>query len=917
MNSDSALSVHNLAFLESLYEDYRRDPNSVAPEWLPLLADASMSRNARDLHRDASSTSTPHQDSLLQSVVDDFIEAYRSHGHLAAHIDPLGAPRWFDARRLEPAAFGLSPEDLDRPVRSGGLFPGEAPLRDVHQALKDTYCRAIGVEYWHLRDVDEREWLRARMEACRNDVVPPTEEQRWILRNLTDVHTVDEFLHSKFLGAKRFSVSGAESLMVMLHAVIEQAADAGTREVILGMAHRGRLNVLMNVLGKTPSEVFSEFEKGKVDPRELLGGGDVKYHLGYHREYKTRHGHELYVALAFNPSHLEAITPVIQGRVRASQDTPTGVDVGKSLGVTIHGDAAFAGQGVVAETLNMSGLPGYTVGGTVRIVVDNQIGFTTDPEDARSGIYCTDIAHQLQCPIFHVNADHPEACAYVARLAVDFRNRFNRDVIIDLVGYRRFGHNEGDDPTFTQPQMYEAIKKHRPVLEIYREWLVRRGTATREDCLALEAEYTENFNAALKAVRGGEVRVEAMSPMHGRWREYVGGPESREHDVDTRLSREAIATLGPRILEIPETFNLHPKLGRILEVSRKMFTGEEPFNWATAELLAYASILQAGHSIRLSGQDAQRGTFSHRHAVFHDVVDGHTHCPLKHVGDGDARFHVFNSPLSEYGVLAFEFGYSLAAPEALVIWEAQFGDFVNGAQILIDQFLSSSEDKWNRISGLVLMLPHGYEGQGPEHSSARLERFLQLCAEDNMQVCNFTTPAQVFHAMRRQVLRKWRKPLVIMTPKSLLRFRDSFSPIEDLVDHDFRRVIDDATADPSAVGRVLLCTGKVYYDLIEERRRLGRDDVAVVRVEQLHPFPQQDIEAVLRRWSRAGEVLWVQEEPTNMGAWSYMRPLLAPLMGERAFDGRGRAPSASPATGSPDAHNLEREMLLEAAFGPL
>ncbi len=920
----NALSVHNLPFFEALYEAYERDPSSVDPQWLPILfngaapglSSTALSARAERLAAWAPALAGDAEQIALQTQVDNLIEAHRLHGHHGANIDPLARPRRADARELDPAFYGLGEAHLDREFLTSGLTPDnrKLPLREIVDRLRKTYCRTIGVEYWHLADPVQRAWLQARMEGCLNQVVPSADEQIRLLRSLINVDTVDRFLHSKFLGAKRFSISGAESIIPLLDCLIDGAAEHAIGEVIFGMAHRGRLNVLMNILGKSPQEVFSEFSN--TDAESYVGAGDVKYHLGYHRYHTTAAGKDIYLALAFNPSHLEAITPVIQGRVRAKQDTLADRGFAASLGVTLHGDAAFAGQGVVAETLNMAALEGYTAGGIIRVIINNQIGFTTEPREARSGLYATDVAQILGVPVFHLNGDDPEAAAYVARLAVDWREEFHRDVVIDVICYRQFGHNEGDDPTFTQPKMYALIKDHPSVRDIYQQRLIERGTVTDADCKAIAQEFEDQFDQALDAARASDPK-RALSPMHGVWEQYKGGPEAEVEDVDTRLDAASIAELGERMTAVPAGFHLHRKLDRLLGESRKMTAGETPINWAAAELLAYASLLRAGAPVRISGQDSRRGTFSHRHAVFTDVETGEKHCPLQHLGEGQGRFSIYNSPLSEFSVLGFEFGYSLSTPQGLTIWEAQFGDFVNSAQVIIDQFMSSSEDKWNRISGLTLLLPHGYEGQGPEHSSARLERFLQMCAEDNMTVCYLTTPAQLFHALRRQVIRKWRKPMIMMSPKSLLRFRPSFSPRSDFSDHGFARVIDDHEIEPDKVELILLSAGKVYYDLHEHRAANEREDVALVRVEQLYPFTRtgEAIAAAIARYPNAKRLRWVQEEPENMGSWAFMYPRLQTLVGERFAVGyAGREASASPATGSPEAHKLELARLLAAAF---
>ncbi len=920
MDIESSLSGHNLAFLEALYEAYQRDPHSIDPQWIPVIQDLERHHSGQSPVGDASTSAEAEQVSA-QARVDRLIEQYRLHGHKAARLDPLGRPRP-KVRDLDPSYLGLGDEHMDRAFDPGTLMPGKsATLRQIYQRLQNTYCRHIGVEYWHLRDTEQRTWLQARMEGCENCRIPQREQQLRLLSELTEVETVDHFLHSKFLGAKRFSVAGGESIIAILYNVIEEAGSLGVDELAIGMAHRGRLNVLMTIMGKTAADVFSEFQKS--DPWDSLGSGDVKYHMGYHRQYTTEDGREMYLALAFNPSHLEAISPVVQGRVRAKQDMFESTDQARTtvMGVTIHGDAAFAGQGVVQETLNLMALRGYDTGGTIRIVINNQVGFTTNPGDSRSTRYATDVAHMMQVPIFHVNGDDVEAAAYVARLAVAYRQRFKRDVIIDLNCYRKFGHNEGDDPTFTQPEMYRLIKAHESVLTQYRKTLIDRGTVTKADCDELADTWSQRFDAALAKAReaGGST---GRRPMHGVWENYIGGLEAEAADVPTNLTNETVGRLAHVLCTPPETFNIHRKVKRLLGDSAAMYQGEVPLSWAAGELLAYASLLDEGVRIRFSGQDSQRGTFSHRHAVWFDNKTGAGYSPLDHLHNNQGRFEIFNSPLSEYAVLGFEFGYSLMAPDALVIWEAQFGDFANGAQIIIDNFISAVEDKWNRLSGLVMMLPHGFEGQGPEHSSARLERFLQLAAEDNIQVCNLTSPAQLFHVLRRQVLRSWRKPLILMSPKSLLRYRPSFSEISQFTDGSFQRLIDDTEADPQKVTRVLLSAGKVYYDLLKAREALPpaqQAQVALCRIEQLYPFPGRLLASVLSRYTAAHDLVWVQEEPRNMGAWQFVAPRIEDVISDKLGHLRyvGRVASASPATGSPESHALELKLILEAAFANL
>ncbi len=925
MDFESTLSGHNLAFLEALYEAYQRDPRSIDADWIPVLKELERRSSspsgsqvqASDALASSSANSGAAEQIALQGLVDRLIESYRLHGHTAAEIDPLGRPRPSPEPGLDPAYYGLGADHMEREFSPGTLMPkATATLREIINRLRTTYTRHIGVEYWHLPNVEQRNWLQARMEGCENRVTPPPAEQRRLFEAMVSIDNTDKFIHSKFLGAKRFSISGAESMIAMLDCIIEESGEVGIQEVVIGMAHRGRLNVLMNILGKAIEDVLSEF--GKADPYAGLGSGDVKYHMGYFRHHTTTKGKKMYLALAFNPSHLEAISPVNQGRVRGKQDQLGDRDGAHGMGVTLHGDAAFAGQGVVQETLNLSRLPGYRSGGSIRIVIHNQVGFTTDPSDSRSTTYATDVAHMLEIPIFHVNGDDVEAAAYVARLAVDFRQRFHRDVIIDLVCYRRFGHNEGDDPTFTQPEMYALINKHASVRELYEAEIRRRGDLSAADCDAINDATNADLGKALKKALKSE-RKEVHMPMHGVWAEYRGGPDSEDNEVDTKISRELFDNLGPKITSSPESFRVHRRLARILSDIGKMYAGQQPLNWAAAELMAYASLLQGGTNIRMTGQDTRRGTFSHRHAVFSDAKTGETWTPLANLSEEQGRFEIYNSPLSEFAVLGFEFGYSLISPAALVIWEAQFGDFCNGAQVILDNFLTTCEDKWNRLSGLVMMLPHGYEGQGPEHSSARLERFLQLAAEDNIQIVNLTTPAQEFHILRRQMLRNWRKPLIMMTPKSLLRFRPSFSSIDEICEGQFQRIIDDTSTEPAAVKRLMLCSGKVYYDLVAHRAKLGLQNVAIIRVEQLYPLALDGLGTLFKRYANAEDLMWVQEEPRNMGAWTFISPLLRERFGQRFGDPRyvGREMSASPATGHSASHDLERKLLLDDAFDGL
>lgn len=932
MDAERSLSSHNIAFLEAIYEQYEQDPNSVSPDWRALIEyERGRNGNGAPAFTNGSNVIVERRGGvvahvpadveqvMLQKQVDRLIQNYRLIGHLRADIDPLGRPRPLVREGLDLDYFQLTEAHLDREFSAGRLFPDRpmVPLREIIAKLQRTYTRKIGVEYWDLHDVSMRSWLRERMETTENVVIPPEDEQLELWRSLARCDEVDNFLHTKFLGAKRFSIAGAESVLALLQTLIEAGGSQGVEECLMGMAHRGRLAVMMNIFGQTPAQIFEKFAGG--DPWAHMGTGDVKYHLGCYRNFVTRSGHPMYLALMFNPSHLEAITPVIAGRVRASQDKRPPGDETKVLGVTLHGDAAVMGQGVYAETLNLGKLVGYGNKGTIRVVINNQVGFTTDPQDSRSTVYPTAVADMLNAPVFHVNGDDPEAASLAAKLAVEYRQKFESDVIIDLVCYRKFGHNEGDEPTFTQPDMYRRIKGRKGVRELYEQRLLERGTITQKDLDNEREQLKAEFETALDAVRSSS-NGPAKSPMHGVWEHYEGGADSDVPDADTTVPTERLDTLAEKIVSVPKSFKLHSKLKRFVSELGEMTKGQAPLSWAAAEHLAYASLLEEGHSVRISGQDAIRGTFTHRHVGWTDNDSGVRYFPLQHLGENQGRFDCYNSPLSEFGVLGFEFGYSLASPDTLLIWEAQFGDFANGAQVIIDQFLSSCEDKWNRLSGLVMFLPHGYEGQGPEHSSARLERFLQLCAEDNIQVCNLTSPAQMFHALRRQIHRKWRKPLVIMTPKSLLRTRESFSPREELSHGGFKRLIDDASIDDAAakkVQRVMFCSGKVYYDLLHHREELGRTDVAIVRVEQFYPFPRAAAGAAMARYPEAKDVFWVQEEPKNMGGWTFIRPRLEGLVGDCSVRYAGRAASASPATGSHEAHKLEQDMIMQAAFADL
>ncbi|WP_432799160.1 2-oxoglutarate dehydrogenase E1 component [Poriferisphaera sp. WC338] len=849
--------------------------------------------------------------SSLQHRLDQLIRNYRVRGHIVAKIDPLGIVNE-EPTELEPRYYGFTEADMDCPMFTTNV-PGET-LREIIGNLNETYCRNIGVQFMHIDNLQVREWLQRKMESTRNRNKLTRKEQIRILTRLTDAVIFEEFIQRKFIGAKSFSLEGAESLIPLLDLALETAGDQGVREAVIGMAHRGRLNVLANIMGKSPQKIFREFED--VDPRRSLGGGDVKYHLGYSSDWRTRHGHNIHLSLCFNPSHLEFVNTVAMGRMRAKQDRSGLATRGeKGMVVLIHGDAAFAGEGIIQETLNLSALEGYSVGGTLHIVVNNQIGFTTGAKQARSCRYATDVAKMLQIPIFHVNGEEPEAVAQAVQLAMEFRMEFKRDVVIDMYCYRKRGHNESDEPSYTQPYMYSKIAKRKPVRENYLDHLLKLGGVTRDDADRIAERRTELLEKDLTAARSDHFKHEQGWMLDGKWSSYTGGPEEMADDVPTGLPQEELGELLVKLTGTPEGFNRHPKMSRMVQQRVEMAEAKRELDWAAAEALGIASLATEGHRVRISGQDAQRGTFSHRHAVLSDYKDGHEFCIFDNLGEDAAKVDIYNSPLSEAGVLGFDYGYSLDYPEGLTVWEAQFGDFANAAQVIIDQFIASAEDKWRRLSGLVMLLPHGFEGQGPEHSSARLERFLALAAQDNFQVVQPSTPAQMYHLLRRQVLRRWRKPLVVMTPKSLLRNPRCVSPMSDLVDGTFKRVIKDGNADKKSVTRVLLCSGKIYYDLTERREQLGRDDIAIVRIEQFYPFPKESLRAVLMRYRDDVPVIWVQDEPENMGAWPFLRM----KFGDRIYDRQRlfaatRAASASPATGSRSAHIIEQEQLISEAF---
>jgi len=842
-----------------------------------------------------------------QMAVDTLIRVYRVRGHLIADLDPLASKEPHMFNELDPATYGLTIWDLEREFLTNGLAGFDRmKLGEILRLLRDAYCRTVGIEYMHIQELDEQHWIQEHVEGVQVDVTP--DDQRHILDRLNAAEAFETFLATKYVGQKRFGMQGAESAIPTLDAIIEQAADADLDGVVMGMAHRGRLNVLANIVGKSYDQIFKEFE-GAVDPESTQGSGDVKYHLGQSGKFVARTGKEIEVELSANPSHLETVDPVVVGMARAKQDLINDPGSFSVLPLLVHGDAAFAGQGVVAETLQLGMIKGYRVGGTIHLVINNQLGFTTPPESARSSEYPTDVAKMVQAPILHVNGDDPEACVRVARLAFDYRQRFGKDVVIDMICYRRLGHNEGDDPSYTQPIMYKRIEAKRSVRKLYTESLVKRGDISIE-----EAEHAlDDFQSKLQ---GALDQTRSHAPAPGIKAKPPPIPVGCLPRVETGVARETIDHIYEVLSSVPEGFVMHPKLAKQFEARTKMFRDENEIDWAIGEAMAFGTLLLEGHDLRIAGQDTRRGTFSHRHSVLVDYETGAEWAPLAHLDADQAKFWIYDSLLSEYAALGFEYGYSVANPAALVAWEAQFGDFVNGAQIILDQYLVAAEDKWGQTSGLVLLLPHGFEGQGPEHSSARIERFLTMAAEDNIQVANATTAAQYFHLLRRQMHREVRKPLVVFTPKSLLRAKQARSKVEDLTNGSFLEVVDDPSfaGDPQSVQRVVLASGKVAYDAIAKRDETNVP-VAIVRVEQLYPWPGDYLAETLSRYSNARELVWLQEEPENMGPWNFVKGRLYEAFGDDYKIKRvSRFESGSPAVGSHAVHVQEQEEIVELAL---
>ncbi|AOE84725.1 2-oxoglutarate dehydrogenase E1 component [Pseudomonas sp. TCU-HL1] len=933
MWNSAHLSGGNAAYVEELYELYLHDPNAVPEEWrtyfqkLPtdgnLATDVShstvrdhfvlLAKNQRRAQPvSAGAVSSEHEKKQVEVL--RLIQAFRMRGHQASKLDPLGLWQRPAPADLSIRHYGLTDADLDTTFRTGELYIGkeEATLREIQQTLNETYCRTIGAEFTHIVDSEQRKWFQQRLESVRGRPAFSKEVQSHLLERLTAAEGLEKYLGTKYPGTKRFGLEGGESLIPLLDEIIQRSGSYGLKEIVIGMAHRGRLNVLVNTFGKNPRDLFDEFEGKKT---EGLSSGDVKYHQGFSSNVMTPGG-EVHLALAFNPSHLEIVSPVVEGSVRARQDRRQDKAGDKVLPISIHGDAAFAGQGVVMETFQMSQTRGYKTGGTIHLVINNQVGFTTSrPEDSRSTEYCTDVAKMIQAPILHVNGDDPEAVLFVTQLAVDYRMQFKRDVVIDLVCYRRRGHNEADEPNGTQPLMYQQISKQRTTRELYADALIQTSALDSASVQAKIDEYRTALDNGQHVVKS--LVKEPNKELFVDWRPYLGHAWTARHD--TRFDLKTLQELSAKLQEIPEGFVVQRQVAKILEDRQKMGAGAMPINWGYAETMAYATLLFEGHPVRITGQDVGRGTFSHRHAALHSQKDANTYLPLKHLFAEQPPFELYDSYLSEEAVLAFEYGYSTTMPNALVIWEAQFGDFANGAQVVIDQFITSGEHKWGRLCGLTMLLPHGYEGQGPEHSSARLERYLQLCAEHNIQVCVPTTPAQVYHMLRRQVIRPLRKPLVALTPKSLLRHKLAISTLEDLAEGSFQTVIGEIDAiDPKKVDRIVLCSGKVYYDLLEKRRAEGREDIAIVRIEQLYPFPEDDLAEVLAPYKNLKHIVWCQEEPMNQGAWycsqHHMRRVAAAHKKGLFLEYAGREGSAAPACGYASLHAEQQEKLLQDAF---
>ena len=935
LQQTSLLDGGNGAYLEGLYESYLRNPDSVDDHWrdyfdgLPRVngqegGDIFHSELRREFsrmtgrlrgHRIARLTGARLEHESKQVRVLQLINAYRFRGHQHAKTDPLRRTDPDLPRELDPAYHQLGDEDLATVFQTGSLVgPEEATLEEIRYSLNRTYCETVGAEYMHISETKEKRWIQQQLESVQSHPHLPAETQRWLLQRLTAAEGIERYLHAKYVGQKRFSLEGAESLIPLMGELIDRSGSRGIKEIVIGMSHRGRLNVLVNILGKLPSELFSEFED-QHDRRHI--SGDVKYHQGFSSNIRTAGG-LVHLALAFNPSHLEIVSPVVHGAVRARQRRYHDHDGRQVLPVVIHGDSSFAGQGVVMETFNMSGLRGYTTRGTVHIVVNNQIGFTTShAKDARSTLYCTDVAKMVDAPIFHVNGDDPEAVLFITRVALDYRMQFKKDVVIDLVCYRRHGHNEADEPAATQPMMYLDIRKLPTTRSLYAERLENQDIVAPETAAEMAGSYRELLDSGKSVTPAVILNRPVDAKVAVNWKSYKG--YSWDEPCDTTVDLETVKALAGRLLQLPTGFELHPRVAKVMDNRRKMASGAMPADWGFAENLAFASLLQDGYPIRISGQDSERGTFFHRHAVLHNQLGSDTWVPLQNLSEDQPPFLVIDSLLSEEAVLAYEYGYATTEPEALTVWEAQYGDFANVAQVVIDQFITSGEAKWGRLCGLTMLLPHGYEGQGPEHSSARLERFLQLCVDHNIQVCNPTTPAQMFHMLRRQMIRRLRKPLIVMAPKSLLRHKLAVSGLDELAHGQFHPVLGDidvAAADKPGITRLVMCSGRVYYDLLERKRSEQLGHVALLRIEQLYPFPWRLLREELAGYTNAREFCWCQEEPQNQGAWYATRHKFEELIGgQNRLVYTGREALSAPAVGYASLHVQQQERLVAQALG--
>ncbi len=913
MNTLSYLNNANAAYIDSQYQSYQQDPESVDFGWQKFFEGFDFGRSDKQVAEPAINAVPSDNEHFLKEInVLNMINGYRTRGHLFTKTNPVRERRkYVPGKELE--TFGLNDADLGTVFNAGvevGLGP--AKLSDIRDLLEQTYCQSIGAEYRYLRDPDKIAWFEERMERSRNTPHFSVEEKKQLLKKLNEAVVFESFLGTKFLGQKRFSLEGAESLIPALDSVIEKGSKLGIEEFVIGMAHRGRLNVLVNILRKSYKSIFSEFE-GKGFDEHASFSGDVKYHLGYSTEVETFNGKTVHLSLCPNPSHLEAVDPVVEGLTRSKIDFKYGGDDKKIAPILIHGDASVAGQGIIYEVLQMSKLEGYRTGGTVHLVINNQIGFTTNYKDARSSTYCTDIAKTVLSPVFHVNGDDVEALTYAINLAMEYRQTFHKDVFIDILCYRRYGHNESDEPKFTQPLLYKAIESHPNPKEIYNQKLIAEGSIDTELAKQMEKDFRALLQENLNESKSDEKFTEVKPMFAGAWKGLrLANDKDFLTSPDTSVSAEEIDMIGQKITTLPQGKQFFKKIEKLFADRQKMVNETKTFDWAMGELLAYGTLLNEGHVVRLSGEDVKRGTFSHRHAVLTLENSEEEYVPLRNISDHQAAFHIYNSHLSEYGVLGFDYGYALANPNALTIWEAQFGDFVNGAQIITDQYIASAETKWQRGNGLVMLLPHGYEGQGPEHSSARIERFMELCADNNIQVTNCTTPANFFHVLRRQIKNEFRKPLVIFTPKSLLRNPKCVSQLADFTEGKFNEIIDDSFVAVEAVNRVLFCSGKIYYDLLEKQQTDERKDVAIVRLEQLYPTPVLQMQKIKAKYSNADSWIWVQEEPENMGAWPYLCRKLRHT--DLDFELISRKESSSTATGYAKQHAAQQVYLVGKAF---